>query len=399
MTLSYWQIKNMARQEVKTEKKPEAGTYNIAIIGAGIVGVALAYYLKLMGCDKVVVLEKNFCGYGASGRNAGFLIAGMAEPYSRLVVGMGREGARTMMQSTVENHNLMAEAISKCKINCEYVRSGSYHLSLSDTEYRELLESTSLLQDDGFGGEFINSSEIAARLGFGKFNGGYYNPLDGCLDPYAFVKGLSEEIDIIEDCEIRLIEKQNGQAILRSRQGAIRAEMAILATNAYSPLVDSHFNNLIFPVRGQMLATGPGISNPLGDKTYYANFGYEYFRQSSDNVILMGGLRNRFIESETGYEDELNPQLQKEMEDYIHEHIGVDAPGVSYRWTGVMGNTIDGLPLVGPLPHNNAVLAAVGYNGHGFGLGMIVARDVARALLDGETSDLLRRFSIKRFPK
>jgi glycine/D-amino acid oxidase-like deaminating enzyme len=62
-----------------------------------------------------------------------------------------------------------------------------------------------------------------------------------------------------------------------------------------------------------------------------------------------------------------------------------------------MGNTIDGLPLVGPLPHNNAVIAAVGCNGHGFGLWMVVARDLARAIMKNETSDLLKRFSIKRF--
>ena len=111
----------------------------------------------------------------------------------------------------------------------------------------------------------------------------------------------------------------------------------------------------------------------------------------------MGGLRNRFVDTEVGFEDSTNPQLQNGLEDYIRQNIGVAEFPVAARWSGVMGNTIDGLPLVGPLPHNNAVIAAVGYNGHGFGLGMVVARDVARAIMKGETSDLLRRFSLKRF--
>ena len=64
-----------------------------------------------------------------------------------------------------------------------------------------------------------------------------------------------------------------------------------------------------------------------------------------------------------------------------------------------MANTIDGLPLVGSLPHNSSVIAAVGCNGHGFGLGMIIARDVAGAIMKNETSELLRKFSLRRFAR
>jgi glycine/D-amino acid oxidase-like deaminating enzyme len=146
-----------------------------------------------------------------------------------------------------------------------------------------------------------------------------------------------------------------------------------------------------------MLATSPSKDCSLRDKTYYANFGYDYFRQTSNGTILMGGLRDRFAETEVGFEDVTNPRLQKGLEDYVKEDIGVREFSVEARWSGIMGNTIDGLPLVGPLPHNGAVIAAVGCNGHGFGLGMVMARDVARAIVKGETSDLLRRFSLKRF--
>jgi glycine/D-amino acid oxidase-like deaminating enzyme len=170
-----------------------------------------------------------------------------------------------------------------------------------------------------------------------------------------------------------------------------------MATNAYSPLLDDYFSQLVFPVRGQMMATDPDHPNAMEDSTYYANFGYDYFRQPCKGVIMMGGLRNRFVRTEVGYEDSTTAELQQGLENYVHRTIGVERYEVTARWSGIMGNTIDGLPLVGALPHNNAVIAVVGCNGHGFGLGMKMAHDLSSALLTSETSDLLSRFSLKRF--
>jgi glycine/D-amino acid oxidase-like deaminating enzyme len=89
--------------------------------------------------------------------------------------------------------------------------------------------------------------------------------------------------------------------------------------------------------------------------------------------------------------------LQKGLDNYVHQIVGFERHEVAARWSGTMGNTIDGLPLVGALPHNNAVISVVGCNGHGFGLGMKMAYDLSRAILTSETSDLLSRFSLKRF--
>jgi gamma-glutamylputrescine oxidase len=395
MTISYWQAKNKPLGHHR-QGKP-SGEYNIAVVGGGLIGIATAYHLKSLGCDRLVVLEKEYVGYGASGRNAGFLLSGMAEPYSRLVVGLGPEGARALMTATLENHDLISEAVKGEKINCDYRKAGSYHLAVSDVEMRELSESVELLHKDGFCGELIDSKTISEKLGLGNYAGGYFCPADGCLDPYAFVNGLARGLDIIEGFEVKSIRKTAGRIEMVGNEYAVKAEMGVLATNAYSPLLDGFFKEMIFPVRGQMLAAGSRTGGKLGDATYYANFGYDYFRQSSDHIFLMGGLRDKFIETEIGFGDQTNPALQGGLENYLRTNIRLDRFDVLHRWSGVMANTIDGLPLVGTLPHNSSVIAAVGCNGHGFGWGTVIARDVARAIMKNEMSELLKRFSIKRF--
>jgi glycine/D-amino acid oxidase-like deaminating enzyme len=396
MTRSYWHIKNnsLISRKIATDCPSRV---DVAVIGGGLVGIATAYYLKGMGCQHVAVLEKNFVGHGASGRNAGFLLSGMAEPYSRLVVGMGQESARMLTRATIENHDLIARAIADNKIDCDYRRSGSYHLAVSEIEANELKDSVELLRRDGFEGEYIESNQLRDRIGFGSYSGAFFNSIDGNLDPFAYVNGLAAGLDVIEQFDVKQIGRGSGGVEISDGRRSVLAEMAILATNAYSPLIDTNFEKWIFPVRGQMLAVSSNCGNSLSDKTYYANFGYDYFRQALDGTIVMGGLRNRFVNTEVGFEDSTTSELQGGLENYIAHNLNVEKFAVNARWSGVMGNTIDGLPLVGPLPHNSAVIAAVGYNGHGFGLGMIVARDLARAVVRGETSDLLRKFSLKRF--
>jgi gamma-glutamylputrescine oxidase len=397
MTRSYWQIKG-EHLRLQNRNMPDiSGIWDIAVVGGGLMGIAIAHYLKVFGCDRVIVLEKEYISYGASGRNAGFLLSGMAEPYSRLNVGLGPEWAKVLMLATIENHDLVADAIAVKDIRCDYQRTGSYHLAVSETEERELAESVDLLNKNGFPGEFVDSNEIRNRLGLKHYLGGYFNPIDGNLDPFAFVNGLSRGLDIIEGFEVKEIQRSNGRIKLIDNSRTIRSEMAVLATNAYTPILDNSFKDMIFPVRGQMLATVKGLKDRLGKSTYYANFGYDYFRQIPDGTILMGGLRDKFMETEVGYADEINPNLQGGLEDYVRSNFELAQFEAPYRWSGLMANTIDGLPLVGALPHNNAVVAAVGCNGHGFGLGMIIARDLALALMAGKTSDLLNRFSLKRF--
>jgi len=392
MTESYWQIKGRMRSRpLNSAELPEK--CDIAIIGGGINGIATAYYLKLLGCENIIVLEKKFVGYGASGRNAGFLLAGLSEPYSRLVIGMGPEWAKKLTKATIENHELIAEAIHKNNIACDYDKSGSIHLASTGVERKEYDDTLELLNRDGFQADPIG--ELPSH--FKGFSGGYFFPGDGKLDPFAFVNGLSKNIPVVEGFEVSKLKRSDTSLEVAGNKGKLQAEMVIIAVNGYAPLLDRFFERVIFPVRGQMMAASSRGKNFLSEAVYYANFGYDYFRQATGDKILMGGLRNYYLKEEVGFDDEINKPLQDDLSSYVTERLGAGDHKIITRWSGLMGDTRDGLPIVGALPHNSSAIVSAGFNGHGFGLGMVVSRDLARAILTGERSELLDRFSLRRF--
>ena len=106
---------------------------DIVVIGGGLCGTSTALHLAQMGVD-VVLLEARHLAESASGRNAGFVLQGTAERYSRAVELMGRERARRIHSWTVENHRRMATCIRQHDIECAYQKRGSLQLAGSPEE-------------------------------------------------------------------------------------------------------------------------------------------------------------------------------------------------------------------------------------------------------------------------
>ncbi len=229
---------------------------DVLVIGGGIAGTSLLHHLTRRRISAVLV-ESRHLAFGASGRNAGFLLAGVADCYSEAVRIFGREKAREVWHVTNENHDRMLEAADRDDVG--HRRLGSATLASGDEEGARLEESAQLLHDDGF-----EASWDGQRL---------VNPRDGEINPAAMVGALARRAKpgaIREGVEVTEITPGSVEVTVRAGESECRAGVVILATNAYTSKLLPQVK--IEPTRAQMVASAP-IYRTLSDMPTYSHFG------------------------------------------------------------------------------------------------------------------------------
>jgi len=133
------------------------------------------------------------------------------------------------------------------------------------------------------------------------------------------------------------------------------------------------------------------VTEPLAERLYhcphYARHGFDYWQQTEDGRLVLGGRRDVQPDEELTGEEGLTEPVQRALEDFAAELLG-SPPRITHRWSGIFGRTADGLPLVGSVPGHERVWVAAGYSGHGNVLGLACGELVAQAILGSPAPEL-----------
>ena len=331
---------------------------DVLIVGGGIAGTSLLWHLGRRRIDAVLV-EREHVAWGASGRNAGFLLAGVASSYAEAVRTYGREKAREVWEITNENHDRMVEAVRGQDVG--HRRLGSAIVPSGEEERALLIESQSLLTEDGFEARWDGTRLV--------------NPRDGEIDPSSMVAALARQAragSIREGVGVTALSSRAHDVVVRAAEAECEAGVVVLATNGYTSQLVPDVK--IQPTRAQMLATGPE-SRHLIDMPVYSHYGYRYWRQLETGEVLIGGWRDTTLETEKTFADEPTPEIQEHLDREVRK-LGAERE-VTHRWAGTMGFTESGLPMAGPLDGMKGVYLCAGFTGHGMGFAFMTARRVA----------------------
>lgn len=357
---------------------PRTAECDVAVLGAGIVGLSATLALQERGVDALAI-ERGEFGCGASSRNAGFLMRGAADNYAAGVRDWGRETARTLWRLSEQNLADLREVGVESLPS--YEARSSAILALSDDEAQELERSAALLTEDGFGVR-IERQGADAPWQTGRARLALVNPGDATVNPRELVDLIRRRVTlpVHEGVEAFAIEREDRALVVRAASMEIRAQSVLCCLNAHAPEILPEIGNLIEPNRGQMLA----IEDPTTalDHAYYANHGGEYFRRADPRTIVVGGWRKHFENDERTTAQATTPQIQDALERFARETLGVSGRVVA-RWAGTMGFSTTGLPIVGRLQSDPRIVLCAGFTGHGMSLGHRTARLAVAHLLDG----------------
>ena len=400
---SYWQDTTRLEQLQSREKLPRQS--DVVIIGGGITGLSTAYWLQQAGI-RFVVLDKNTIGFGASSRNAGLLLAGTAEHFARLVAAVSLPEAKILWDFSIKNNTLLEDFIRTHKIDCDFRKEGSLGIASSESEANEIRESVKLLQESGYGSEWLTRDELRKLFKSQlpeKFLGARFYEKDATFHPGKFIFGLGEQIiqnngKLFPKTQATSISENTDDLMIETSAGTIACHMVVLAANGYASLVYPYFQKKIEPVRGQIIATKP-TEKRIPPMAMLTNFGYEYWQQTPDGRLVLGGMRWSAEDADVGKLDETpDPNVRKNLRNFMNstfKNLGILTP--THNWAGIMGFSIDGLPIIGKLPGRNTILTAGGYTGHGMSFGFLGGKILANIIQTGKTKEDIQLFSPGRF--
>ena len=340
---------------------------DVVVIGAGVAGVATAYWLARAGA-RPLVLEARTIADAASGRNAGFLLAGVAENFLVASRRYGEPNALRIWRFTRRNQELVRELVARHRIDCDLRWHGSAQIAGDDEEWAEMRASV----------ERLTREAVRARIVPEERTAIYED--DGELHPVRYVRGLARAAEAAGATfhERTCVTAMDAGAV-RTGRARVSAGAVVVCVNAYA----SHLLPLrIRPVRGQMLATAP-LERRVFTRPAYAHRGYRYWRQREDGRILVGGWRDLAVDVEVGEEERTTKPIQSALETFLRGHAPDAA--VTHRWAGIMGFSHDALPYAGRW--REGVFALGGFTGHGLAFATAASALVADLVRGGSPAE------------
>ena len=371
-------------------------TADVAIVGGGYTGLATALALRGAGVD-VAIVERDYCGAGASGRNAGHLTPTIGKDLPTLVRCFGETRAAALARFADRAVGCAEDLFRQLGIDCDYAASGNVLAGLHPRQRDRLARAAETAARLGAKVAFLDEAEVRRRGLPGCVRFGVLEERGGTLDPGKLVGGLRAAA-LAAGC--RIYEGSEARAILEGRKprvetglGSLRAERVVVATNAYTPATLRWLRSRVVPLRVTLFATHPlsaedraRLGWPNREGLYTAHEVLESWRLTADGRLL-GGSRWVRYGFGSSLADAASPRLRERLAGLVAQRFpGLDAAAEVF-WGGWIGTTLDFLPLLGVRGEPANLHYGLAYNGHGIAQACLLGRVLADTLLGRESQE------------
>lgn len=372
---------------------------DIAIVGAGFTGLWTGYYLARADPSlRIVILESEVAGFGASGRNGGWCSELFPASSAKIARDKGRSAALLMRSAMRESISAVSAAIAAEGIDCSFTRGGTVAMARSATQLQRAHHQVADARKWGDTKDdlrFLEADETAGFVGASGLLGGTYTPHCAVLDPARLVRGLADRVvalgvQLFEHSPVRSI----GPHCVSTDLGTVRAEVVIRATEAYTSGI-SGSRREVAPVYSLVVATEPLTSTQLDAigldiRPSFTDFRHliSYGQRTADGRIVFGGRGAPYhFGSRTKAEFDSDPRVFNLLQRNLIELFpGLEGVKFTHSWGGPLGVPRDWHASVGFDPLTGFGWAG-GYVGDGVSTTNLAGRTLAD-LVRGVDSDL-----------
>ncbi|HEU4374068.1 MAG TPA: FAD-binding oxidoreductase [Telluria sp.] len=367
-----------------------AADHAICIIGGGFAGLATAISLMERGETDVVLLEADAIGFGASGRNGGFVFGGFSLGERSLVDAVGAEDARKLYQLTLDALATIRRRIGQYGIECEAREEGVYLANWFADQ--RILDAQQRFMADHLGVEWqrIGRADLGDRLLTERYSGALFEPGAFHFHPLKYACGLARAL---ARGGVRVHERSRATRIapdgkgwrISTGGGEVRARDVVVCCGGYLERLSPKLAGAMLPIATYVMVTEPlgaRMDGALrtGAAVYDTRFAFDYYRPLTDSRLLWGG-RIAVRDRAAGAVARL---LHGDMLRVYPQLAGVK---VDYAWSGMMSYGRHKMPQLGRLPDGQWY--GMGFGGHGVAP-TTLAGEVLAAALCGDGAGLAR---------
>jgi sarcosine oxidase subunit beta len=350
-------------------------TADCVIVGGGVIGCALAYYLAREGVTDCVVVESQHLASGGTGRCGG----GIRQQWST------EENARFAIESVRAFEGLSDELGA----DIEFLQGGYLVLAYTDEDVRQFERNVAMQRSLGLGVEVLTPDEVRARIAPMLNTDGVrmatFCAKDGSANPFLTTKAyadaarrLGAEFELHTPVTRVLADGRGRVTGVETARGTVSAPVVVNAAGSHSVLLARTVGVElpITPTRREILVTEP-LERFFHPMIISFSFGI-YFRQTSHGSVI-GGFADP--EEPGGFNETSSLEFLVTMSKKLaHLMPALASVKVVRQWAGLYDTTPDARPLLGPTDGVDGFWQASGFSGHGFMIGPAVARSLAQSI-------------------
>jgi len=335
---------------------------DIAIIGGGMAGLTCAQSLSGRGY-RIVLLEKDFCGSGASGKSSGFITPDSELELSHLIRRFGAKGAKELWDFVTSGVEHIRKTILDNKIDCDYQIQDSFFVANTKQAFKKIISEHNSRQSSGYESTLSEKENLETLINSQDYEGGVkYGGTFG-INAYLYCQKLKE---ILEKQGVHLYEDTEAVSLtnegVKTRYNFVYAKKIIICLDRFSPSLGVLKKEIY---SAQTFLT---VSSPLSLEKIKSIFPkerlmvwdsdliYKYYRLTGDDRLLFGG--GSLLYTYIPFERQNSPMILRNFRKYIQKKLGITID-FEYIWSGLIGVTKDFLPVAGrDRQYNNAYYIA-----------------------------------------